>query len=116
MATTKKASKKTSSKKATKKETIEVIPELYEEFPLGETGAEVLSMSLYEREGKPDNLKFVVADTIVVYAKAIVMDDYAFVSWPNFKAGDKFINQAFCIDKEILEKINDTLTAYYFDD
>jgi len=107
------AAKATTKGKATKGKKAEILPDFYQEFPIGDGGVTV-DLSLYDREGKDDSLKLVIADTFVIYARAIVMDDYAFISYPSFKSGERFINQAFCIDKAINEAMNDALTDYYF--
>lgn len=107
------AAKAATKGKATKGKKAEILPDFYQEFPICEGGVTV-DLSLYDREGKDDSLKLVIADTFVIYARAIVMDDYAFISYPSFKSGERFINQAFCIDKAINEAMNDALTDYYF--
>ena len=115
MAQTKKNTKKANTKsKAKAKGSDEVIPDFYIEAT-SENGATV-ELSLYDRgEDKKDSVKLLIDNTFVIYCQAVLMEDYAFLSYPNFKAGDKYINQAFCIDKELNEKLNDALTGYYFE-
>lgn len=39
-----------------------------------------------------------------------------FISYPSFKTkDDKYINQAFCFDKEVIEELNDILEEMYDD-
>ena len=109
-----KTAKKGSAKAKSAQTKYEVIPEFFKEFETG-NGVNV-ELSLYEREGKADTIKLVIGDAFIIYGRAIVVEDYAFLSYPSFKSGDKFINQAFCIDKELNELINDALTDYYFND
>lgn len=121
MAQTKKTNSKakanTKAKKTKASEKPEVLPDFWREYPLGENG-ETVELSLYDRGAdKDDRVKLLIGGTFIIYCTAKVMDDYAFLSYPSFKTKDgNYINQAFSIDKELNEKINDDLTDYYFDD
>lgn len=103
---------KNAKAKSSKGKKPEILPDFYKEFET-ESGASV-ELSLYDKEDKADGIKLVIGGAFIIYGRAIVCDDYAFVSYPSFKSGDKFVNQAFCIEKELNEQINDALTDYYF--
>lgn len=113
-AQSKKTNKGNTKAKGGRQNGAEIVPDFWREYPLGETDATV-ELSLYDRENKDDRVKLVIAGTFIIYCTAKVMEDYAFLSYPSFKAGDKFINHAFCIDKSINKMINDDLTGYYFE-
>ena len=113
MAQTKKAAAKKQSTKGKAKATAQAIPDFYFEVD-SDKGAHV-ELSLYDRgEDKKDSVKLLIDETFVIYCQAVVMDDYAFLSYPSFKAGEKFVNQAFSIDSELNDKLNDAITDYYF--
>ena len=114
MAQTKKTTAgKTATKKKAAKKSAEIIPDFF--FETEHNGAKV-ELSLYDKEDKNDRIKLTIAESFVIYCTAVVMDDYAFISYPSFKtkSGD-FVNQAFCFVKELIEELNDALTGYYFE-
>ena len=117
MAQTKKSAKsaKTNAKtkKNAKQKDVEIIPDFYKEFEI-ENGGKV-ELSLYDREDGYDSVKLVIDEAFIIYCRAIVTEEFSFLSYPSFKAGERFINQAYCFDKSLIEQINDALTAYYFD-
>lgn len=70
-------------------------------------------------EGKGFTIDFYVKDkkinakitvgVFVIYAKVFYNDDYCFLSFPSFKTKNgKFVNQAFCYDKDT----NDDITKF----
>lgn len=120
MAQTKKTTAGKTAKSSTKgkgsktaKKAVEVVPDFYKELETSD-GVKV-ELNLYEKEDKADSVKLVIGGAFIIYCRAVLTDNYAFLSYPSFKSGDKFINQAFCFDKELIEEINDALNEWYFD-
>lgn len=109
-----KANTKAKGAKAAAKKA-EVISDLHADFETA--NGSTIELDLYDSGSvdKSDHVKITAAGAIVIYCKAVVMDDYAFLSWPSFKSKDgDYINTAFCFDKDINEAIGDALTDYYF--
>lgn len=114
MATTK---KNTRAKKSAKEQTKRVEPDL--SLVLDENGNFVLD--LYDH-GEYASGKITACDVLVVYVKVVTVPDeeYAFISFPSYykegKRGRKgeYINQAFFIDKDIIQSMNEAVTNYCF--
>lgn len=115
MATT----KKTASKRSKKEETKRVEPDFT--IVLDDDGHFVLD--LYDH-GNYISGKITACDILIVYVRVIVVEDdkYAFVSFPSrYKEGKKgrkgeYINQAFFIDSDIIESMNEAVSDYVFND
>ena len=109
-------------KKTNKKEVEVVVSDFHADF-MTESGCSV-TLDLYDNgDDKNDRIKFVIGEAFIIYATAVIVkakkkgeNDYAFVSYPSFysKKQEKYYNQAYCFDKDLIAEINESLTDYYF--
>lgn len=75
-----------------------------------------ITLDLYDRGRKGINAKITLCDAFVIYARVIEGEDGPFLSYPNFKTKDgKYVNQAYCFDKDIIKAINEALDGYIND-
>lgn len=117
MAQTKKTNTKGKGKAAKAAE--EILPDLHVDF-MTENGATV-ELDLYDNgDDRNDRVKLVIGGAFIIYCTAIIVDkkkeQYAFLSYPSFysEKQEKYYNQAYCFEKELISEINDALTKYYF--
>ena len=107
MANTKKTTK---TKRSSKKSSPEIVPDFYKDF---ENGVE---LSLYDKGDKVTG-KIVINEMFVIYVKVVILDDTAFISYPSFKGkDDKYINQAYCFDKDFIAEMNAAVEEYVFEE
>lgn len=112
--------KKTNTKGKCKGKDYEVVPDFAADF-ISQNGTTV-ELALYDNGyDKQDRVKLVIGGAFIIYCSAVVVDKnkkekYVFLSYPSFysKKSEKYFNQAYCIDKSLIEEINDKLTDYYF--
>lgn len=112
MAQTKKSSK-------SKKESYEeIVADFHADF-MTDSGASV-TLDLYDNGDKNDRVKLTIGDAFIIYCTAIVVnkkkEQYAFLSYPSFysEKNEKYYNQAYCFEKELISEMNEALTGYYF--
>lgn len=113
--------KKTNTKGKGKGKDYEVVPDFAADF-MTENGTTV-ELALYDNGyDKQDRVKLVIGGAFIIYCSAVVVDKnkkekYVFLSYPSFysKKFEKYFNQAYCIEKSLIEEINEKLTDYYFD-
>ena len=118
MATSKKTASKRSTNSKTKKEDKKRIEP---DFSLVLDDDSHFILDVYDK-GDYLSAKLTCCDIFIVYAKVVVMqeDEYAFIAFPSYyregKKGKKgeYINQAFFIDKDIIESMNTAVTEYIF--
>lgn len=113
MAQTKKNN--TKGAKGAKKAREEIIADF-----MTEAGAAV-ELELYDNgDERNDRVKLTIGGAFIIYCTAIIVDkkkeQYAFLSYPSFysEKQEKYYNQAYCFEKELIAEINDALTGYYF--
>lgn len=62
--------------------------------------------------------KFTLADSFIIYGRVIVnrKKKNAFISYPSYydKTAEKYVNQAYCFDKDIISEINNFLDDTFF--
>lgn len=113
--------KKTNTKgaKGAKKAREEIIADFHADF-MTEAGAAV-ELDLYDNgDERNDRVKLTIGGAFIIYCTAIIVDkkkeQYAFLSYPSFysEKQEKYYNQAYCFEKELIAEINDALTGYYF--
>ena len=113
--------KKTNTKGKGKGKDYEVVPDFSADF-MTENGTTV-ELALYDNgDDKQDRVKLVIGGAFIIYCLAVVVDrgkkeKYAFLSYPSFysKKSAKYLNQAYCFEKSLIEEINEALMDYYFD-
>jgi hypothetical protein len=113
--------KKTNTKGKGKGKDYEVVPDFSADF-MTENGTTV-ELALYDNgDDKQDRVKLVIGGAFIIYCLAVVVDrgkkeKYAFLSYPSFysKKSAKYLNQAYCFEKSLIEEINEVLMDYYFD-
>nr|DAK79862.1 MAG TPA: SpoVG [Caudoviricetes sp.] len=113
--------KNTNTKGKGKVKDYEVLPDFSADF-MTENGATV-ELVLYENGGNnQDRVKLVIGEAFIIYCSVVVVNKnkkerYAFLSYPSFysKKSEKYFNQAYCFEKNLIEGINESLTSYYFD-
>ena len=110
--------KKTNTKGKGKGKDYEVVPDFSADF-MTENGTTV-ELALYDNgDDKQDRVKLVIGGAFIIYCLVVVdrSKKYAFLSYPSFysKKSAKYLNQAYCFEKSLIEEINEVLMDYYFD-
>lgn len=68
-------------------------------------------IDLYQKDNGKINAKITFCNKFVLFAKVIVSNGKAFLSYPCWKnKKGEYINYAYCFDKETIETINNVLT------
>ena len=92
------------SKKKTEKDYMEC------EFSAG-------SIRIYDGGKKHNDYGSISLDCgFVIYITIVETEKGHFISYPSYKTKkDKYINQAYCFDKDVIEELNDILEEMYDD-
>lgn len=92
------------SKKETKKDYME------RDFSAG-------SIRIYDGGKKRNDYGSISLDCgFVIYITIVETKKGRFISYPSYKTKkDKYINQAYCFDKDVIEELNDILEEMYED-
>lgn len=72
-------------------------------------------IDLYKQDDDKTTCKITLYNAFVIFGRVIFKDNKPFISYPSYysKTKKKYINQAYCFDKDIIEEINKALADIY---
>ena len=74
------------------------------------------SIRIYDGKKHNDYGSISLECGFIIYITIIETKKGRFISYPSYKSkNDKYINQAYCFDKDVIEELNDILEDMYDD-